>query len=223
MQRWVWDVHYPPLQGPRTFEIAAIYHDTPTSPLGPSAPPGEYTVKLTVNGASFTQPLTLKMDPRVVTPANGIAKMFEISHGSYDIVNRAREAQASVRDLRAQLQAIRQRAGQGQAASAIAAFDAKLAAIAGPAATGRRGRRGATRPATETSFGSLANAATSLMSEVEAADALPTEAASKNYEQTSRSFDDLSARWAQISQKDLPELNARLKAAGLPAVTAPSQ
>ncbi|HSZ55561.1 MAG TPA: hypothetical protein VK797_07880 [Tepidisphaeraceae bacterium] len=223
MQRWVWDLHYPPLPGPRTFEIAAIYHDTPTSPLGPSALPGEYTVKLTVNGTRFTQPLTLRMDPRVVTPADGIAKMFEISHGSYEIVNKARAAQANIRDLRTQLQAIRQRAGQGQVAGAIAAFDAKLAAIAGPAAGGRRPRRGASRPSTETSFGSVANTATGVMSEVEAADALPTEAASKNYEQTSQSFDDLSAQWVQVQQEDLAELNSQLKAAGLPAVTPPVQ
>jgi photosystem II stability/assembly factor-like uncharacterized protein len=35
---------------------------------GASAQPGPYTVKLTVDGKSYTQPLTLKPDPRLATP-----------------------------------------------------------------------------------------------------------------------------------------------------------
>ncbi|MGD0782177.1 MAG: hypothetical protein ABSA30_04865, partial [Candidatus Aminicenantales bacterium] len=36
---------------------------------GPSAAPGTYTVKLTVDGQTFTQPLTVKPDPRQKNPA----------------------------------------------------------------------------------------------------------------------------------------------------------
>ena len=48
------------------------------------APPGQYTVKLTVDGKSYTQPLTLKMDPRVTTPALGLAQQFTLSKQLYD-------------------------------------------------------------------------------------------------------------------------------------------
>jgi hypothetical protein len=31
--------------------------------------PGEFTVRLTVNGQTYTQPVTIKPDPRTVTPS----------------------------------------------------------------------------------------------------------------------------------------------------------
>jgi photosystem II stability/assembly factor-like uncharacterized protein len=71
MHRFVWDLRYPP---PATlsheYPIAAIEHDTPREPRGPWVLPGIYTVKLTVNGKSYSQPLTVRMDPRArITPA----------------------------------------------------------------------------------------------------------------------------------------------------------
>ena len=43
--------------------ISAIVHDTPVRE-GEWMPPGRYTVKLTVNGRTYTQPLLVKPDPR---------------------------------------------------------------------------------------------------------------------------------------------------------------
>ena len=66
MHRWVWDLHYPsPASSRHEYPISAVPYDTPRSPLGPLAVPGEYTAKLTVNGHTFTAPLTVKIDPRV--------------------------------------------------------------------------------------------------------------------------------------------------------------
>ena len=53
--------------------------DVKVSFYGPSAPhalPGRYTVKLTVNGKSYEQPLVVKMDPRVKTSPVDLQKMF---------------------------------------------------------------------------------------------------------------------------------------------------
>ena len=41
----------------------------------PWAPPGAYTVRLTVDGKSYTQPLTLRLDPRVKTPAAALTTL----------------------------------------------------------------------------------------------------------------------------------------------------
>ena len=62
MHRFLWDLHYQPLRGGGGrggLPIAAVPHDTPPAPNSPWAPPGQYTVKLTVGGRSSTQPLTL--------------------------------------------------------------------------------------------------------------------------------------------------------------------
>jgi len=40
---------------------------------------GEYTVRLTVDGASYSQPLTLKLDPRVKTPALALATVATLT------------------------------------------------------------------------------------------------------------------------------------------------
>jgi hypothetical protein len=39
--------------------------------------PGNYTVRLTVGGQTMTQPLAVKMDPRVRTPAAGLKAQFD--------------------------------------------------------------------------------------------------------------------------------------------------
>jgi hypothetical protein len=64
MNRFLWDLRYP---GPWTA-------NTPQGgPSGPLAAPGTYQVKLTANGVTKTQPLVVKIDPRMikdgVTPA----------------------------------------------------------------------------------------------------------------------------------------------------------
>ena len=41
--------------------------------------PGTYSVRLTVDGKALTQPLTVKMDPRVKTPLDGIRLQYDTS------------------------------------------------------------------------------------------------------------------------------------------------
>ena len=62
--RFVWDLRFPPGKGRKGgFTMAAIYRNTP-GPQGPMVAAGQYTVKLTVDGQSYVQPLTVKSDPR---------------------------------------------------------------------------------------------------------------------------------------------------------------
>ncbi len=68
MHRFVWDLHGSPAVGGRGGrggepDIAAVYMDTPVGE-GPWMPAGNYTVKLTVNGQTYTQSLVVKPDPR---------------------------------------------------------------------------------------------------------------------------------------------------------------
>jgi photosystem II stability/assembly factor-like uncharacterized protein len=100
--RIVWD-----LRGPRpraesyNYSIAAIHgEDTPAEPEGPLAAPGRYTVRLTVDGKTLTQPLTLDPDPRVQTPAADIAKQVELAAATASQMDRAAEELAKVRARR---------------------------------------------------------------------------------------------------------------------------
>src|SRR6266852_1035836 len=79
MHRFVWDLHYaPPDSLAHEFPISAIVHDTPKYPLGAWALPGRYTVKLAVEGKSFTKALVVKMDPRITTSLADLRKQFEM-------------------------------------------------------------------------------------------------------------------------------------------------
>ena len=66
MHRFIWDLHAAPSPGGGGRggpPISAIYRDTPLA-QGAWMPPGTYTVKLTVDGRTYTAPLVVKPDPR---------------------------------------------------------------------------------------------------------------------------------------------------------------
>jgi photosystem II stability/assembly factor-like uncharacterized protein len=135
MHRFVWDLRYPaPGAVQRDFPISAIPHDTPLEPLGVLAVPGVYTVKLTVNGRTLTEALTLKMDPRASITAAGLARQFTLATKIADLMNRtyvaARTPQMDALngDLATAYDAVEgaDRAPTVQAANTVAALDARV-------------------------------------------------------------------------------------------------
>jgi photosystem II stability/assembly factor-like uncharacterized protein len=85
MHRFVWDLRYPPAPRPKPeFPIAAVPHETEPVHHSPWVVPGTYSVRLTVDGKTTTQPLTVKMDPRVTTSLAGLQQQFDLSKQVYD-------------------------------------------------------------------------------------------------------------------------------------------
>jgi hypothetical protein len=180
MQRFVSDLHYPPPEGSRPkYPISAIYHDTPPLPMGPAVLPGQYTVKLTVGGRTSTQPLTVKMDPRVKTPPAGLAQQFLIALRSYEGIGKAQEALQQIRKAREQVKQLQDRAEkkEGKLTDALTALDGKAAALEGEG--GGRGRRGGdgsggSAAASKPTLTRLSGQLLRLLMLVETADATPT-------------------------------------------------
>jgi len=106
MHRFVWDLHYAPIpQIKPSYPISAVPFDTAPNYTSPWVMPGTYTVKLTVNGTSYTQPLTVRMDPRVKTTHEDLAKQLDASTRVYGWMRKLAVALEELRGVRATLQA----------------------------------------------------------------------------------------------------------------------
>ena len=82
--RFTWDMHYKPLDVSPQYPISAIYKNTAPDPTSPWVLPDNYTVKLTVNGKTYSQPLTVRLDPRVKTTAPDLTKQHDLSVQCYE-------------------------------------------------------------------------------------------------------------------------------------------
>jgi photosystem II stability/assembly factor-like uncharacterized protein len=222
MHRFVWDLHYPPppAGGRRSYAMTAVYHDTPSEPQGPWVLPGEYTVKLTVNGKTLTQPLTVRMDPRVKTTREGLEQQFAVATRCADGVRQAQATLAEVRRLRAELKERRGRADKGALAEAIEALDRKAQALEGRPFSRREmmSEQGADTPR-GSSLSRLSAELITVMGVVEGADAAPTTQALAASEHLQKTLAELSARWEALKNRDLADLNGQLRQASLPPVT----
>lgn len=74
LNRFVWNLRFssPPSLS-YNYPISAIDHKTPAEPVGPLVVPGKYTVKLTVDGHTYSQPLQVRSDPRQDIPSSTLA------------------------------------------------------------------------------------------------------------------------------------------------------
>ncbi|MEL7121576.1 MAG: glycoside hydrolase [Bacteroidota bacterium] len=83
--RFIWDLKYTPPRGAnRQFSIAATYKNTPSGPVGPLVMPGNYTIRLTVDGETFEKTLKVEMDPRVNVSNDDLAMQSTLSKICYD-------------------------------------------------------------------------------------------------------------------------------------------
>jgi len=205
MHRFLWDLHYQPLRsgggGRGGLPIAAVPHDTPPAPSSPWAAPGQYTVKLTVNGTSHIQPLTLKLDPRVKTPAIGLAQQFTLSKQLYDGLLAVQTAQDEIR-------AMRERAGRRRASLsgeptrsaeslALQTLEQKVTALEGQPAAGFGGGRGGALEGPDT-LSNITGGLNQLMGLLQGADATPTTQLVTAVGQRRAALNKLLARWSAL-------------------------
>ena len=101
LHRFVWNLHYPrPAVLRFRYPIAAVAGNTPVTPFGPWVLPGRYTVKLTANGKTYSQTLTVKMDPRVQTSSAELERQHRLSMKLYDLLRQDFDALTDVRAFR---------------------------------------------------------------------------------------------------------------------------
>jgi len=209
MHRFAWDLHY-------AAPGASSKPGTSTEGVGPWAPPGHYQVKLTVEGKSYAQPLTVKMDPRVKTPLADLVKQFQMAQRIGAAQAQVAPAVLAATDLHNQLHALASKAGGRKAlADQIAALDHKIAILAG-SEPGPNDFDDEELPATGiNTLRSLSSALNDVGRAVESADAAPTGDAITAFEQDRQAMVKLLAQWNEIKAHDVALLNASLKQANM--------
>jgi hypothetical protein len=180
MHRFVWDLHFaPPAASEFSYPISAIPGDTPKEPRGPWAAPGRYTVTLRAAGETLTQPLTVKLDPRVKVAKAALQQQLALS---LKVTGELQKTAAALREL----DQLRTQHGKP---------DKELDALKGTAE--ERDMNKPPPPETPSLTRSSAKL-TQALQQLQSADAAPTAAMEKAVEAALREADAVLARWTKL-------------------------
>jgi len=84
-QRFVWNLRYKKPRGAnRGYAIAAVQYDTENGPVGPFVAPGDYKIRLTVDGKVSERNLKVKLDPRSEMSDEALDLQSELSFQCYN-------------------------------------------------------------------------------------------------------------------------------------------
>ncbi len=208
MHRFVWDLRYALPKGiRRSF----------WGPAGPLAPPGNYTVKLTANGKSSTQPLTIKLDPRVKAPQDAMVRQFGLASKLAARLGEVSLALQQVGDLRKQIEGCRKDAGANtELLAALRGLVEKVEAAVEPDSDADFMLFGLAAPSKEHEpLPKVAAALTGLLIIVDSADMGPAADAVIASERWEEAAQETLARWAAFQKDDLAAVNALLEKAKL--------
>src|SRR5262249_37727774 len=149
-------------------------YNTPREPRGPWAAPGQYDVRLVVGGKTYAQPLAVRMDPRVKTPAASIASEHAMAVSLFDAIRADSVIVAQANALHGSIAAARRNESAARdegLMAALATLEDSVNAVAGQGGGGgRRGGRGGGRGAASPTAGSLSGELLPLMQLLEDAD-----------------------------------------------------
>ena len=97
LNRLVWDLRY---TGPRGIPDSVIFwHPPKTPPVGPLALPGEYTIRMDVDGVSSSTTLTVKADPRISFPLDELRKQFALHIEIRNTLSEVSETVVGIRSI----------------------------------------------------------------------------------------------------------------------------
>jgi photosystem II stability/assembly factor-like uncharacterized protein len=219
MNRVNWDLRYDaPPAFRHSYEINANPGLTPPSPEGALAPPGVYSVALTVNGRTYTQSLTVRNDPRSPATVADVqaqsALLVRITEG----LRASWEGYQQAVALRAALHGAATASAPADVTTAITNLDAKLDSVAGnPNARGgfRRGQ-----PAPPTFFAINGEFVTQLNAQ-DNADMAPTAGMLAAYSSVCNDLRTVTTAWQRLASTDLAGINSILVRNRLGAVPGP--
>jgi hypothetical protein len=206
-----WDLRYDsPPAFTHSFEINANPGLTPPSPEGPLVAPGIYTLKLTVDGKSYTQRVTVKNDPRSPAKASDVRAQLDLEMNYYQGAKESWDAYNQISAMRSLLAAYTHGGGPSEVTTAATALDAKLAALAGSTERGRGGGGGGGGVTPPPNFVALNGTMSQALTAFDNGDMAPNESMRKGYIAKCTDLKTAITNWKTINTVDLPAFNAIL-------------
>jgi len=174
-------------------------------------------VKLTVGGKSSTQPLTIKLDPRVKTPQDALVRQFDLASKLAVRLGEVSTALQQAGDLRKQIEERKKESsGNAEVSTALQALQEKMEAAAQPDSDDDFIMFGLAVPGNEHEpLPKAAAAITGLMMIVESADVAPTTDAAMASERWEEAAVESLKRWTAFQREDLANVNTALEKAKL--------
>jgi hypothetical protein len=219
LNRFVWDLRY---EGANRVPNYSLW-EYKDGARGPLAVPGQYQVRLTVEGKSQTAPLELKLDPRVHTDQADLQKQFDLEIAIREQLNRVYEAVNQIEDVREQSVGMKKRLPENDANRAFftAADDLekKLVAVRDPLINLRISANEdslAYRPQLDGQLAFLAMIAGGY------SDSAPTEAAVQRFAVLKGQVDQALAQWRSVQQTDVAEFQKLATGRGYQSVVVPA-
>jgi hypothetical protein len=206
MHRFVWNLTWASSGGPVAYEERDIHN-----PSGPKVVPGDYQVRLTVDGQSQTQMLSVVMDPRSPATAEVLSQQFQLGKQIFEETMETRRAMAEINSIQKQLAEAQQKseAQRADIKAALAEAQSSLTKIL----TGKQGSQELGR-GLQDAYKDLASA----LRVVEGGDRFAPSQAIAVFNESSLQIKTRVEDWTSFKQTKLPELNRQLRQANLPPI-----
>ena len=210
MNTFSWDMRYAP---PVSFPGMILWGGSQT---GPEAAPGKYTVRLTADGRSDSQPLIVKRHPLHEATDADLEAQTALGLAIRDKVNEANSAVIKIRDLKKQVADRLGKSSDAKLKSLGDSLTAKLSAVEEEIYQVRNqsGQDPLNFPI------KLNNRLASIMGVVTRGDTRPTGNAAPIFTDLKAELKVQTDRLQKVIDKDLAALNAELKRLGLEPISA---
>ncbi len=209
MHRWTWDLHWALSGGSRGGRPSFFGGG------GPWAPPGTYTVKLTVGDRTLTQSVVVVPDPRSMAPEGTFAAQLSMARTIHEASQRAGAAISQVNALRKAIASRRSEAkGDRSLVRALDALDAKAHDILGHTAVPNPDAAGVGDggPGPHSLLG-LRSTLSGLQRSAAGGEALPSAQVKTGFRKAGATLDTTLGRWKALRASDVVRVNAMLKKA----------
>ena len=219
LNRFLWDMRYESATHVPDYYLWE-YKD---GALGPLVVPGKYQVRLTADGKSQTAPFEVKLDPRVNVSQADLQKQFDLLLQIRDELSHVYETVNQIRDVRAQVNALKKRLPENDPNKAVLTaagdLDQKMLAV----------RDNLVQLKIKANEDSLvypqrvdSRLAFLALAVGDSTDSAPTESEYQQYEKLKKQADDYLAHWQELQRTDLASFQKLMAGQNIQAIVVPS-